>query len=184
MKRISTGLTLSFLADAGARQAMEGDDPVLDELQGLSSGTVLAAILRPLGLALVPQKQRGGEIKLWITEARHVEESWPVGWPSDRSPGQTLPELFNFLNVEIQDTALDDALQAISGRIKAPILYDHNSLTRHRIDPKTVNVSLEPGRTYYTKIIDRLVNQAGMTSKLLVDDAGKPFLWLSASRDL
>ncbi len=182
LKRISATLSLSFLADGEARQAMSGDDPVLDELQGLSAGTAIAAILRPLGLGMVPQKQSGGQVKLWITDVRRVKESWPIGWPPETPPRETLPELFNFLNVEIEDTPVQNALDAIAGRIKSPILYDHNSLVRQRIDPAAVKVSLNEGRMYYQGIIDRLLNQAGLTSDLRVDDAGKPFLWITTLR--
>jgi hypothetical protein len=183
LKRISATLRLSFLADAEARQAMAGDDPVLDELQGLSAGTAIASILRPLGLVMVPQQQAGGDVRLWITDVRRSKESWPVGWPSDSSPRETLPELFTFAgNVVIEDTPLDAALNAISQRIKAPILYDHNSMVRQQIDPAAVHVSMDEGRTYYQRIIARLVNQAGLTSELRVDDAGTPFLWVSTLR--
>jgi hypothetical protein len=183
LKRISATLRLSFLADAEARQAMGGDDPVLDELQGLSAGTAIAAVLRPLGLVMVPQKQSGGEVRLWITDVRRSKESWPVGWPSESSPRETLPELFTFAkNVAIQDTPLDVALEAIGQRVKAPMLFDHNSLARQQIDPATVNVTLDDGRTYYQRIIGRLLNQAGLTSELRVDDAGTPFLWISTLR--
>jgi hypothetical protein len=182
LKRISATLRLSFLADAEARQAMAGDDPVLDELQGLSAGTAIASILRPLGLVMVPQ-QAGADVRLWITDVRRSKESWPVGWPSDSSPRETLPELFTFAgNVVIEDTPLDAALNAISQRIKAPILYDHNSMVRQQIDPAAVHVSMDEGRTYYQRIIARLVNQAGLTSELRVDDAGTPFLWVSTLR--
>lgn len=183
LKRISGTLKFSFLADGPARQAMMGDDPVLDELQGLSAGTAIASILRPLGLVMAPQTQPGGQVRLWITDVRQSTESWPVGWPSESSPRDTLPSLFTFAgNVAIEDTPLDVALQAISQRIKAPILYDHNSMVRQRIDPAVVNVSLDEGRTYYQRIISRLANQAGLTSELRVDDAGKPFLWVSTLR--
>jgi hypothetical protein len=183
LKRISAGLRLSFLADGEARQAMGGDDPVLDELQGLSAGTAIAAVLRPLGLVMVPQKQSGGEVRLWITDVRRSKESWPVGWPSESSPRETLPELFAFAkNVAIQDTPLDVALEAIGQRVKAPLLFDHNSLARQQIDPAAVNVTLDDGRTYYQRIIGRLLNQAGLTSELRVDDAGTPFLWISTLR--
>ncbi|MCL4206091.1 MAG: hypothetical protein KJ000_26710 [Pirellulaceae bacterium] len=183
LKRISATLRLSFLADTEARTAMGGDDPVLDELQGLSAGTAIAAVLRPLGLVMVPQKQSGGEVRLWITDVRRSQESWPVGWPSTSSPRETLPELFAFAkNVAIQDTPLDVALEAIGQRVKAPLLFDHNSLVRQRIDPATVNVTLDDGRTYYQRIIGRLLNQAGLTSELRVDDAGTPFLWITTLR--
>jgi hypothetical protein len=183
LKRISGTLRLSFLADADARQAMSGDDPVLDELQGLSAGTAIAAVLRPLGLVMVPQKQPSGEVRLWITDVRRAKESWPVGWPSESSPRETLPELFTFArNVAIQDTPLNVALEAIGQRVKAPILYDHNSLARQQIDPASIQVTLDDGRTYYQRIIGRLLNQAGLTMDLRVDDAGTAFLWISTLR--
>jgi len=182
MKRIAGTLSLSFAADQSALDAMAGGDQVRDELQGLSAGTALAAILRPLGLVLVPQKQPGGQIKLLITDVRRSPESWPVGWPSEKPPRDTLPELFNFLEVEIQDQPLSTTLEAIQGRIKAPILYDHNSLALHNIDPEQVKVSLPAERTYYKRIIDRLANQAKLTSDLRVDEAGKALVWIYSLR--
>jgi hypothetical protein len=183
LKRIAATLPMSFLADAQARRAMSTDDPVLDELQGLSAGTAIAAILRPLGLVMVPQKQTGGEIKLWITDVRRARESWPVGWPPETSPRETLPELFQFANnVNIEDTPLSIALEAIAQRVEAPLLYDHNSLVRQRIDPATVKIPLATGRMYYQGVIDRLLNPAGLTSELRVDEAGNPLLWISTLR--
>jgi hypothetical protein len=180
MKKIADGLSLSFTADHGAVRVMAGDKPVLDELQGLSAGTALAAILRPLGLALVPQKSSGGEIKLFITQVQRAPESWPVGWPSEKSPNETLPELFKFLPVEIEDQPLAEVFGIIGSRIKAPILYDHNSLARHGIKPAEVKVSQPRMRTYYQGIINRLAHQAKLKSDLRVDEAGKPFLWISS----
>jgi hypothetical protein len=91
LKRIAGGLSLSFLADTEARQMMAGPETVADELQGLSAGTALVAVLRPLGLVMAPQKQADGAIKLWITDVRRAAESWPVGWPSQKSPRETAP---------------------------------------------------------------------------------------------
>jgi hypothetical protein len=179
MKRIADSLSLSFLSDAGARRIMAGDHLVADQLQGLAAGTALVAILRPLGLVLVPQKDAAGKIQLWIKDVRDTRESWPVGWPPQESPRETAPKLFTFLNVEIQDTPLTDALNAVSGRIEMPLLYDHNSLARQRIDLAQVNVSLPPGRNYYLGIIDGALRQAQLISELRVDEAGTPFLWIS-----
>lgn len=179
MKQIAGSLSLPFMSDAAARRVMAGPETVADELQGLSAGTALVAILRPLGLVLVPRKESGGAIKLWITDVRSTRESWPVGWPPEQSPNKTAPKLFSNLNVAIEDTPLTEALDAVGGRIELPFLFDHNSLTRHRIDPAEVNVSIPSGRTYYKSIIDRMLNQAGLNSELRVDEAGTPFLWIS-----
>lgn len=179
LKRIAGSLNLSFLAETEARQMMAGPEKVADELQGLSAGTVLAAILRPLGLVMAPQKQADGAIKLWITDVRGAAESWPVGWPSQKSPRETAPQLLDFLNVEIEKTPLANALTAIQTRLALPLLFDHNSLARHQIDPAQIKVSLPAGRTYYQGALDRLLNQAQLKSELRVDEAEKPFLWIS-----
>ncbi len=182
LNRIAASLSLSFLADGPTRAVLRDEEPVLDELQGLTAGTAVAAILRPLGLVLVPQEQPDGEIRLAILPVQQASESWPIGWPSDRSPRETLPDLFSFLNVEIADTPLSEALEAIGARLPAPFLYDHNSLARQRIVPAEIPVSLPEGRTYYQRILTRLLSQAKLTSELRVDDAGSPFLWISPLR--
>lgn len=179
LKRIAGGLSLPFAADAEARQAMAGDEAVGDELQGLSAGTAMAAVLRPLGLVMAPKKQADGTIKLEITDVRRAAASWPVGWPPQKSPRETAPELLTFLNIEIENTPLASALDAIRTRLALPLLFDHNSLARQRIDPAEVKVSLPAGRTYYQGAIDRLLNQAQLKSDLRVDEADKPFLWIS-----
>lgn len=182
LKRISAGLSLSFLADAEARQVMQGPETVADELQGLSAGTAIVAVLRPLGLVMLPQKQADGSVKLWITDVRRASESWPVGWPPEKPLRDTAPKLLEFLKVEIKDTPLAEALAAVSARLDLPLLFDHNALARHRIDPAQVKVSLPPDRMYYQGILDRLVNQAQLKSELRIDEAEKPFLWISTLR--
>ena len=179
LRRIAGTLKFGFSSDEAARHLMAGDDVVADELQGLSAGTAIAAVLRPLGLVLVPQRQVPGEMKLAVMEVRKASVSWPVGWPSERPPRETLPELFSFLNVEIEDRPLPEALEAIGGRLKAPLLIDHNSLARQRIDLTKVKVTLPAVRTYYQRILDRVLYQAKLKFDLRVDEAKKPFLWVS-----
>lgn len=179
LKAASPQVSLPFAADSQAQRVMADGGPVLDELQGLSAGTLMAAILRPLGLVLVPRKGEGGKVKLWITDVRNAAESWPVGWPLQKAPREVAPELFEFLQVEIADRPLSESLDAVGSRLKIPMLMDHNSLARHRIDPETTRVTLPSRRTYYLQILDRLLNQAQLKNELRVDEAGTPFLWIS-----
>jgi hypothetical protein len=173
-------LPLEVAVDAAAQRAFAADQtPVVEELQGVSCGTALAAILRPLGLVFLPEKQSGSEVRLLITDVRSAEQSWPVGWPPDKAPLQVMPDFFKTLNVEIEDTPLAEALPAIQGRLKVPFLFDHNSLARHRIDPTQVKVSIAPGNSYYKKILDTVLSQAKLKSEIRVDEAGQPFIWIS-----
>jgi hypothetical protein len=176
-KRIADRLTLKFITDTAGQRALASEEPVADELQGLSSGTALAAILRPLGLVLVPEKS-GSDVRLRIADSRLASEHWPVGWPPKGNPQQTLPDLFKTLNVEIAPIPLAEALPAIQERLKSPMLLDHNSLARHEIDLAS-KVELPKINTYYDRILDRLLFQAKLKYELRVDEAGKPLLWVT-----
>ena len=117
-----------------------------------------------------------------MTSTATTQESWPVGWPPQKIPGTLAPALFKFLNVEIRDIVLQEALDALKPRIGLPMLMDHNSMVRNRIDPKTVKVTVPAGRTFYKRILDRLLSQVGLTCQLRVDEAEKPFLWVTSAK--
>lgn len=180
-KQIADGLSLKFISDAASQRALASQDPVADELQGLSSGTALAAVLRPLGLVMAPEKS-GNEIRLRIADSRALSEQWPIGWPPKGNPRETIPALFKFLNVEIDDISLGEALTAIGGRVKAPLLIDYNSLARLDVDLATRKVSIPKTNTFYAKSLDRILFQAGLKYEIRVDEADKPFLWITAIR--
>jgi hypothetical protein len=181
-KEIADSLSLSFTSDTSSQRALATDDKVADELQGLSAGTALAAILRPLGLVLVPEKS-GQTLRLRIADSRSAKELWPVGWPCKENPGTTLPELFKFLNVEVSDTSLGETLAAIGGRVKAPIVIDYNALARVEVDLATKKVELPKTNTFYAKALDRILFPAGLKYEVRVDEADKPFLWISSIRE-
>ena len=45
-----------------------------------------------------------------------------------------LPTLFKFINVEINERPLSEALAALQERIQIPVLLDHNALAKHAVD--------------------------------------------------
>ena len=57
---------------------------------------------------------------------------------------------------------LSEVLTAISGRVKAPLLLDHNALAREEID-MNAKVSLPKTNTYYARALDRMLFQAKLT---------------------
>lgn len=152
--------------------------PVLDEFEGFSAGTSLALALRPHGLAVVPQRA-GGRTRLDIVRARKGGEYWPAGWPAERPPKDTVPDLFKFLNVEIHDTPVAETLDAIQQRVNVPFFYDHNALAQHNIDLKTTKASIPSGRTFYKNILDKVLFKAMLRCEIRTDEAGKSFLWIT-----
>jgi hypothetical protein len=169
---------LKLIVDPAVRGQF-GDEKVADELLGMSSGTALAAAIRPLGLVLVPGKV-GNEVQLRVVDSQAAAaQVWPVGWPSKSPPKDVLPELFKFLNVEVSDTLLAESLEAIRGRLNVPLIVDQNNLAKQQIDFATVKVTLPKTNTYYSKILERLLFQAKLKYELRVDEADRPFLWIT-----
>jgi hypothetical protein len=177
-KNIADTLPLKFISDPASQRALSSPEPVADELQGLSAGTSIAAVLRPLGLVMVPEKAEG-KLRLRIADSRSVKEHWPIGWPPKAAAGETVPELFKFLNVEITDYSLGETLQAIGGRIKVPMVIDYNALARLEVDLEKTKVELPREKTFYAKALDRILFQANLKYEVRADEADKPFLWIS-----
>ena len=182
VEKIGGALSLKVVTDASALAALEECDPLGDELLGLSHGTALAAAIRPAGLVMVPVKV-GGKIELKIVSSKAAKDSWPIGWPlpESASPKDAVPELLKFIPVEINDTPLGEALTAIVGRLKVPLVIDYNALARQRVDLATTKVSLPKTKTFYDSILRKLLFKAGLKHELRLDEANQPFLWITSA---
>jgi hypothetical protein len=175
---LQSAVPLPVVVDPSARTLLSRAPVVQDELQNLSQGTALAAILRPAGLAFVPRLNERGATTLHIVVATSVDEAWPIGWPSPRTDQETVPKLFEFLPVEISDVPLSQALNALQPRLGIPLLLDRNGLATRQIDLQTIKVRYPAGRTFYRKLLDRLLFQARLEMMVQVDEANRPFLWI------
>ena len=182
VRQIVQGLKVPFEVSTAGRAAFARNEAVSDELMGISSGTALAATLRPLGLIWRPSKREDGEVILSIKEASAADESWPIGWPIKGTPRIAAPKLFETLKVEIVDTPLSQAIEAIQPRVKIPFLFDYNSMARHQVDPATKKVNFPSRRASYKRILDNLLFQARLRTELRMDEAEKPFLWISTTK--
>jgi hypothetical protein len=160
-----------------------GEDPVVEELSGLTCGTALACVLRPAGLCLVPQSG-SPQPSYRIADARTAHEIWPVGWPPQKPPHDVLPSMFEFLNVNIQGATAAKAMEALATRMKVPLLVDHNALARYGIDPEKVVVSLPHAHTMYCRVLQKVLFKAGLKEELRVDEAGSPLLWVTSLKAL
>ena len=171
-----------FYIDPSAREALQGDYVVQDELKGLSQGTALAAALRPLGLVMAPKRAQGEPVKIFITDTRRVDEHWPVGWPPEKRNSQTLPKLYERIPVNIQNYTLAATLKAIQGAMEAPFLYDYNSMARTELDMEQARINLNAEKMSYLLILNRIVAQVRprLQYEVRADENGKPFLWFSS----
>jgi hypothetical protein len=147
----------------------------------LSTGTALAAAIRPLGLVFRPTKAKSGtSLQLLICDVRESDEAWPIGWPPQDIPVNVAPKLLENLKVTITNRPLSEAMEAIQKRVEVPFLFDHNSLARRRIDPTKATVSYTKDRASYLTTLQNLFAQAKLSSDLRVDEANQPFLWIYA----
>ena len=172
------GQRLAIPIQANGLLAAAEDDKIAEELSGLSCGTALACVLRSLGCGLVP-RPTGEGLEYGVGKARPDEEVWPIGSPPEKPLAQTMPALFEFHNVNVRNATAAKALEAIAARLKVAVLMDHNAMARRGVDPAKTLVSLPSVRTTYSLALRKLLFQAGLKFEVRVDEAGKPFLWIT-----
>jgi hypothetical protein len=181
--KLTPTLNYSLAADRSTSARLASAEPIGEELQGLSSGTALAYALRSEGLGLMPRIGDGKKLEYAIVKPDAKQTTWPVGWPlEERKPKDVVPALFETLNAEIDDIPLKEAMDAIAERLKVAVLYDHYALARQGIDLAKLNAKFPSSKTWYGKIIDRLLHQSGLKGEWRLDDAGKPLLWVTTLR--
>jgi hypothetical protein len=179
IEKIHGQMNYKLVIDESVEKAIAADDPVRDELSGLSCGAALAAIARPAGAILQPKKPSGGELEYALVRAAEGGESWPIGWPPEQSDIKVLPQLLDTLSVEIKDIPASQAIAAIQSRMNAPFLFDHNSIAKQRIDMSKA-VTIPPAKkAFYATILRQVLFQAGLKYSLRVDEAGKPLIWIT-----
>jgi hypothetical protein len=182
VERISRRLALPVRIDPAAA-ALLGDDPVVEELSDLSCGTALACVLRPAGLCLVPRPE-GGRPAYGIVRAAPGIDIWPVGWEPKKPAREHLPGMYEFQNVNVQGVAVTTVLEAIGRQLNVPVLWDHNAMARHGIDPAKAPADHPQSRTTYSVALRRMLFGAGLKFEIRVDESDTPFLWITTVKPI
>jgi hypothetical protein len=177
VQKITGQLGLSLSIDG---TLTDGDDKIEEELSRLSCGTALACILRPIGFCMVPHES-GETLAYTVKKAELDKEVWPVGWPAENGP-KVLPSIYEFHNVNISNVAAERVLSAIGKQLGVPVLYDHNAMARHGVELDKAFLSHPQARTTYSVALRKMLAKVGLKFELRVDEAGKPFLWVSTMK--
>ena len=90
-----------------------------------------------------------------------------------------ISEMFKFLTFEISGYTLAQALDVLSPRLGVPLKFDDLILQRRDIHPDKIQVKLPRKKTYLKRAVDRILGQARLSGELRVDEAGKPFYWIT-----
>ncbi len=85
--KIGQTLKLSMTIEPDAQQSLSNDEAVRDELDGLSCGTALAAILWPAGAVLRPRQAAGGKLEYVVAKraGRAPNRGRSAGRPNSRT---------------------------------------------------------------------------------------------------
>lgn len=150
-----------------------------DELRGFASGTALAVIARPAGLVFAPARQTNGKIEYRIGPPVKGTDVWTVGFAPQQRAVQVLPAMYDVLNVEISEIPVAEALTAIQERLGVPFLYDRNAMALHGSDPTSAPAEVPGKRLSYSQVLGKVLSQAGLRYELKVDEADRPFLWIT-----
>jgi hypothetical protein len=172
--------SLRYSPEAARLIQSRGENSTVNQsLSGLSQGTALAAMLAGQGLGFRPRRLPDGEIELTVIPLEEKAEVWPVGWPREQGLPETAPALLEFKTIDLADEPLSDILEAVATVIKFPILIDQAGLAAKDIDLSQVLITHPRKRTTWTQALTAFTFKARAKFEVLVDEAGKPFLWVT-----
>jgi hypothetical protein len=181
LKLVQSSISTPLIIDPAAAAALQDDYRLEDELSGLSQGTALAAALRPLGLVMAPRREQGKATAIGVVPTLSATEFWPVGWPLEQRMSEAAPKLFERIPVNIQNYSLAATLPAIQKMLGIPFLYDHNSIALEGVDMEKIRVNVQAEQLSFQLILGKIFSQSrSMQFEVRADEAGKPFLWISA----
>ena len=133
---------------------------------------------------MVPREAGAGRLECLLVKAKPNTEAWPIGWEPEEHRSKLVPGLFEFINVNVRGVAVTQVLDTVTQRLEVPALIDYNALARHGFEPEKALVNHPERRTSFTLLLRRTLYQAGLKSEVRVDEAGKPFLWVTTVKPI
>jgi hypothetical protein len=134
--------------------------------------------LRTAGLLLAPVATDGQPVTLRVVALAPNQQCWPTGWKPAGSPRTLVPAMYRFTTVEIEDYPLEQALEALAPHAGIPLVVDAHMVARRRID-MAAKVKYPAEKTYIRRALDRILAQGRLAGELRVDEAGRPFYWIT-----
>jgi len=179
--RLRSQLAVPLSVDPAAVDLIRTDDVVSSELHGVSLGTALSFLLRKPQLGFSPRHDPRHGVDLFVERLTVCEEPWPVGWPVAKKDRSIVPKRFEFVDARISDVSLESAIQSVAGRLDVAVLWDPLALDRWNVDREAILVSVPTRRQAYYRLIDRLLSPVHLVDNVRLDEAGRPFLWITSA---
>lgn len=176
---LTKDFAINVLGDAQTKMALREAAPFAAQMRGLTAGTVLAAVFRSAGLQFAPEVDGARPPALRVTPLDPQREHWPVGWRPLGSPRQVAPAMYRVTNIEIENFTLAKALEALAPHMDAPLVLDQRTLAVRNLDPATAAVRFPRTKTFVRRAVDSILSQSKLAGELRVDEAGRPFYWIT-----
>jgi hypothetical protein len=172
-------LSVPLQIDDDAQIPLARAKPLNVELKDMSLGTVLAIALRTAGLGLIPEQPPGKPFVLRVVRTTDKADCWPIGWKPEQTPRQMAPAMYRFTTIEISGYTLAKAIEALTPHMGVPLLFDERIITEREIDITKIEVKFPNRKTYVRRAFDNVLSQGRLTGEFRVDEAGRPFYWIT-----
>jgi hypothetical protein len=147
----------------------------------LSSGSNLAYALSTVGLAFEPRQDGSGTLSLLILAADESRHPWPVGFVLDEFPGNVAPQLFERTSYATRKTPLGEYLAFLRKELRMEVVLDEPALARRGSDVRELQVTMEFADQAWATTMRRCLAAMGLKHEIRVDEAGRPFVWVTLS---
>jgi len=87
--------------------------------------------------------------------------------------------MYRFTTIEITGHPLRQAVDALAPHMGLPLYFDDRILAERGIDLAKVQVKHPNRRTYVRRALDHVLSQGHLVGEVRVDEAGRPFYWIS-----
>ena len=152
------------------------------EYKGFAKGLALASILNEYGLGFRPTRTPEGNLELLVRPIEVSLDRWPIGWPLKVSNLKAAPKLYKIVPVELDKIPMQDVLDAASVASGVPILADYYNIAKEGVGIEKQEVSYPAKRTSWSLLLKGITNPLKLTRRVLVDENGTPFVWVTTIR--
>ena len=178
------GVSMTYELSPAAKDALATDATIDVDLNGFTTGTVLAILLRQQGLVFHPTHKQGRGVVLKIDVKDDVKEFWPPGWPVEKAPVNAFPKMFKRIPLQVNQTPLASVLTAIERRLDLPFVVDPAAVKDKQGNPIDLNktlVSYNKAKTSYSLALSKMLlqNKPRLRHEIRQDENETQFLWIS-----
>jgi len=152
------------------------------EYKGFSKGLALASMLNEYGLGFRPTRTPEGNLEFLVRPIEVSKDRWPIGWPLKVSNLKAAPKLYKIVPVQLDKIPLQDVLEAASVASGVTILADYYNIAKEGVDIEKQAVSYPAKRTSWSLLLKGITNPLKLTRRVLVDENGTPFVWVTTIR--